>query len=119
MRQLVANLVLNGIRHNLDADGWVEIRTESEPDGSVEIVVLNSGPVVSPELLVTLTEPFVRGVGRVTARTPGSRGSHEGSGLGLALVARVAAAHGAVLRLDAPAEGGLVVRVRFPAPGNG
>ena len=119
VRQLVANLVLNGIRHNLDADGWVQIRTETEPDGSVEIGVLNSGPVVSPELLVTLTEPFVRGVGRVTTPAPGSRGGHEGSGLGLSLVARVASAHGAVLRLDAPVEGGLAVRVRFPAPENG
>lgn len=119
VRQLVANLVLNGIRHNVDDGGWVEIRTETAPDGSVEITVVNSGPVVSPELLGTLTEPFVRGVGRVTARTPGTHGSREGSGLGLALVARVARAHEASLRLEARAEGGLAVRVRFHGPGIG
>ena len=119
VRQLVANLVLNGIRHNVEAGGWVDIRTETAPDGSVEIAVVNSGPVVSPRLLGTLTEPFVRGAGRVTARAPGSRGSQEGSGLGLALVARVARVHDASLRLEAPGAGGLVVRVRFPAPANG
>ena len=119
VRQLVVNLVLNGVRHNVDAGGWVEIRTETTSGGAVEIAVVNSGPVVAPELLGTLTEPFVRGVGRVTAHTPGSRGGQEGSGLGLALVARVARAHNASLRLEAPADGGLVVHVRFPAPENG
>lgn len=124
VRQLVANLVLNGIRHNVGPGGSVELRTETAPDGSVDIRVVNTGPVISPELLRTLTEPFVRGAGRVSTRAAdgrdadrgAARSAPEGSGLGLTLVARIAEVHGAELHLAAPETGGLDVRVRFPAP---
>lgn len=110
LRQLVSNLVLNGIRHNTGPGGRVEIHTEAADDGSVELRVRNTGPRITPALLTTLTEPFVRGAGRV------AQADGRGSGLGLAIVARVAAAHDARLRLDAPDAGGLDVRVTFPAP---
>lgn len=113
VRQLIANLVLNGIRHNLDTGGWLRVQTVSTTSGFVELSVVNSGPVVQPGVLATLTEPFVRGAGRVTTT---GRSGHEGSGLGLALVSRVARAHDATLHLDAPASGGLVVSVRFRGP---
>ena len=113
VRQLVSNLVLNGIRHNTGPGGRVEVRTRSADDGSVELRVLNTGPVIAPALLTTLTEPFVRGAGRVT------QDGNRGSGLGLAIVARVAATHDADLRLEAPESGGLDVRVTFPAPADG
>ena len=117
MRQLAANLILNGIRHNTAADGWLEVRTETVADGCVELTVRNSGPVVAPDLLGTLTEPFVRGVGRVGSRSAGPGQAPVGSGLGLALVARVADVHNAMLDLTARPAGGLNVTVRFPAPG--
>ena len=117
VRQLVANLILNGIRHNRAADGWLEVRTGTVADGCVELTVRNSGPVVAAEVLGTLTEPFVRGVGRVGSRSAGPGLAPAGSGLGLALVARVADVHGAVLDLSARPAGGLDVTVRFPAPG--
>jgi two-component system sensor histidine kinase VanS len=116
IRQLVSNLLLNGIRHNSDNGGWLEVSTQTAEDGSVELSVVNSGPVVSPELRARMTEPFVRGAGRVSTRT-GARGTPEGSGLGLALVARVADVHGATLRLEARQAGGLAATVRFPSPG--
>jgi two-component system sensor histidine kinase VanS len=116
VRQLVSNLLLNGIRHNSDDGGWVEVRTQTADDGSVELSVANSGPRVSPELLGRMTEPFVRGAGRVGTRS-GAGGTPEGSGLGLALVARVAEVHGATLRLAARETGGLAATVRFPGPG--
>jgi two-component system sensor histidine kinase VanS len=113
VRQLIANLVLNGIRHNAPG-GTVDVTTRSHDSGAVELTVLNTGPVVPPELVGTLTEPFVRGAGRVA---PGSaRPAGEGSGLGLALVARIAEVHGAVLWLVPRQQGGLTVRVTFPPP---
>jgi two-component system sensor histidine kinase VanS len=115
IRQLASNLLLNGIRHNINDGGWIEVRTQTTGDGSVELAVLNSGPVVSPELLARLTEPFVRGAGRVGTRS-GAGGAPEGSGLGLALVARVADVHGATLTLLARDSGGLAVIVDFPSP---
>lgn len=115
VRQLVANLVGNAIAHNSGPGGRVEVRTAADEDGAVELRVRNTGPVVAPALLPTLTEPFVRGAGRVAAA--GSSGG--GSGLGLALVARVVAAHGAEMRIEAPPDGGLDVRVTFPPPADG
>ena len=108
VRQLVSNLVLNGIRHNV-ARGNVTISTLSAADGCVTVTVSNSGPVVARDQVARLTEPFVRAAGRVAS-------SSEGSGLGLAIVARVAEVHGASLRIDARDSGGLVVSARFPAP---
>lgn len=118
VRQLVANLLLNGIRHNLDSGGTVEVRTATSDDGSLTLAVANSGPAVPADLLATMTEPFIRGTDRVNARPAGSKGSAEGSGLGLALVARVAQVHGASLELVAREAGGLSVRVHFPGPGS-
>lgn len=118
VRQLVANLILNGIRHNTASDGWLEVRTETLVDGCVALTVGNSGPVVAPELLGRLTEPFIRGVGRVGSRSGGPGQAPVGSGLGLALVARVAHVHDAVLDITARPAGGLDVTVRFPAPGS-
>jgi two-component system sensor histidine kinase VanS len=117
VRQLASNLILNGIRHNVEKDGWIAVRTTTESDGAVELSVSNSGPTVPPELLGRLTEPFVRGVSRVGTRANSTKGSLEGTGLGLALVSRVAQVHGATLALAAPETGGLIATVRFLAPG--
>lgn len=114
VRQLVTNLVLNGIRHNIAAGGWVEMRTGTEVDGGVSLAVSNSGPLVSPEFVGRLTEPYVRGVARVGTRAGGPGSGPMGSGLGLALVARVAEVHGAALHIVARSAGGLDVTVRFP-----
>ena len=118
VRQLVTNLVLNGLRHNTGPGGRVHVLTGTAADGRAGLQVVNTGPVVPPHLLATLTEPFVRGVGRLAGPGPGGRDAGPpGSGLGLAIVARVAQVHGAALELSAPPEGGLCVRVAFPAPG--
>jgi two-component system sensor histidine kinase VanS len=66
----------------------------------------NDGQVVPPELVESLTEPFVRGAGRVGAR---------GHGLGLALVQSIADVHGADLQLTERGGGGLRVVLRIPA----
>ena len=110
VRQLATNLVLNGIHHNLEAGGSVEISTMTDEVGGVELVVSNTGPVVPPELVETMREPFVRGAGRSATAAP------RGAGLGLAIVTRIASVHGAELTLEPRASGGLSARVHFPAP---
>ena len=117
VRQLVVNLVLNGVRHNTGPGGRLHVATGTTADGRAELRVVNTGPVVAPELLATLTEPFVRGEGRLSTRGPAGHPGPPGSGLGLAIVARVAEVHRADLDLSAPPAGGLCVRVTFPAPG--
>ncbi len=80
--QLVTNLVLNAIVHNLPSGGAVAVRTHSMPQ-AVALVVENTGEVLPAPLVATLVEPFQRGA----ERTRGD--DHAGAGLGLAIVDRI------------------------------
>ena len=102
LSQLATNLLHNAVVHNAE-NGWVRVSVSTSP---AELVVANSGPVLDPALVSTLTEPFVRAAGRTRAAA-----GQEGSGLGLAIVASIVRAHGGRLGLTALPEGGLQVRV--------
>ncbi|MBB2925286.1 HAMP domain-containing sensor histidine kinase [Cellulomonas cellasea] len=108
--QLTTNLVHNAIVHNLPQGGSVEVRTSARP-GWTTLTVESTGDLLEPGIVATLTEPFQRGTGRV-------RADDAGVGLGLAIVASIARAHGGGLVLTPRAAGGLRVAVRLPsAPG--
>jgi signal transduction histidine kinase len=102
---LVANLVDNAVRHNLNG-GRVEISTASS-DGQATLAIGNSGAVIPPGEVDRLFQPFQR-LG--TERT----GNGGGSGLGLAIVRAIAGVHGATLTATARLDGGLDVTVSFP-----
>jgi signal transduction histidine kinase len=102
---LLANLVSNAIRHNLDG-GRVEIST-GITDGRAVVTVSNTGPLVAPGEVSRLFQPFQR-QGAQRLRQAG------GHGLGLAIVSAIAAVHGAGLDASARPEGGLEIRVSFP-----
>jgi signal transduction histidine kinase len=104
LERLVANLVENAVRHNVDG-GTVEIRTASA-GGRSTVEVHNDGVVVPPDAVPSLLEPFQR-------LDRGARG--DGVGLGLSIVRSVAEAHGGSVELRARPVGGLVVRVSLPA----
>jgi signal transduction histidine kinase len=104
LQRLVANLVDNATHYNVPG-GTVAVLTAAW-DGRAWLRVVNTGPVVAPELVDELFQPFTR----LADRT-----GHEGSGLGLALVASIAAAHGAVVGAVAVPTGGLDITVSFPA----
>jgi signal transduction histidine kinase len=103
--QLIANLVENAIRHNVEG-GWLEIYTGAQ-DGRAVLVVSNGGAVIPPEEVERLFEPFHR-LG--TDRTNRA----EGHGLGLSIVQAIATNHQATLTVRAHAKGGLEVEVSFP-----
>jgi two-component system sensor histidine kinase VanS len=131
LRQVVTNLVHNGIVHNVAgaragsgvaksavsapevgsvvgrSAAWVSVAAAPQGGGAV-LVVENSGPVVSPSLVATLVEPFQRGDARV-------RGDHQGTGLGLAIVDAIVRAHDGTLEVRARVGGGLRVTVELPA----
>lgn len=111
--QLMMNLAVNGIRHNIPTGGSLHITAVTCPDDSVEARFRNTGPTVTAATATTLIEPFVRSVDRVSTQD-GQRKNAEGSGLGLTIVARVARLHGAMLSIDPQPSGGLDVRIRFP-----
>ena len=105
--QLVTNLVHNAIVHNLPEQGRVWVTASAEPGGAV-LTIENTGEQLSPEVVATLAEPFLRGSER-------TRSDHAGAGLGLAIAERITRAHDGTLALAPRAAGGLRVTVRLPA----
>jgi signal transduction histidine kinase len=104
VERLAANLVDNAVHHN-EPGGLVSVWTGLE-GGCPTLRVVNAGPVIPPEEVGALVEPFRRlNVDRT--------GHTRGVGLGLSIVGAIATAHGAELRVGARAEGGLEVDVRF------
>jgi two-component system sensor histidine kinase VanS len=111
LTQLVSNLVQNAIRHNRPAgEAWITTRADAAAS-RVVLRVQNTGAAYTAETAAQLVEPFLRGAGRTTG--PDGERSY---GLGLALVARIAAVHDATLTIVPRAGGGLVVTVALPAP---
>lgn len=109
LQQLVTNLVLNAVVHNLASGGAVAVRTHLQPH-AVALVVENTGEVLPAYRVATLTEPFQRGAERTRSD------DHVGVGLGLAIAERITQAHGGALVLTPRAEGGLIVTVWLPHP---
>ena len=102
--RLVANLVDNAVRYNLPAgDVWVSTRTIA---GRCELTVANTGPIVDPVDVGRIFQPFER----LSDRT-----SHDGFGLGLAIVASIAAIHGGTAIACPREDGGLSVTVAIPS----
>jgi signal transduction histidine kinase len=104
LTRAVANLLENALVHNVSG-GWVEVETRTV-DGSAVLRVANGGEMVPAERVAELTEPFRRLAGERTG---------TGLGIGLSIVASIARAHNAELRLTALDGGGLEVNLTVPA----
>lgn len=102
IEQALSNLVENALRHGA---GPVRL-TGAQRDGLVEFHVIDAGPGFPAEFAKRAFERF--------ARAEESRTS-TGAGLGLAIVAAVAEAHGGTASIDPTVEGGADVALRFPA----
>ncbi|HEX4619990.1 MAG TPA: HAMP domain-containing sensor histidine kinase [Myxococcaceae bacterium] len=107
LERLAANLVDNAVRHNV-SPGWIRVTT-GERDGSAFLDVSNTGPPIPPDLAGLLFEPFRR-----LDPTPSGNAADRGVGLGLAIVASVASAHGGSATATSRAQGGLDVVVTLP-----
>ena len=102
--RLVSNLVDNAIGHNVP-HGSLSVRVRSTETPT--LTVSNSGPVIPPDAVGRLLQPFQRMASDRTRQ-------RDGLGLGLSIVAAIAGAHDATLSVRARPEGGLEVDVRFP-----
>jgi signal transduction histidine kinase len=96
IERALANLVDNALRHTPDG-GTIEIAVEQRSQGGA-LVVRDTGTGVDPELLGTVFDRFARSKSR-----PG------GAGLGLSIVAAVAASHGGGVAARNLPEGGLEI----------
>ncbi len=106
MRQALGNLLDNGLRY-VPWGGRVSVAAERS-DGSVVFEVRDTGPGFPPGFLPVAFEAFAR---------PGPSRSRDegGAGLGLAIVATVAQAHGGTVEAANLAGGGAVVVLSVPA----
>ncbi len=104
--RMVENVIENAVRHT-QPGGSIEIALEPVAAEHARIVVDSSGPVLDQHAVSQLAQPFRRiSQDRV--------GSQNGHGLGLSIVAAVAAAHNGRLDLEARAQGGLRVQITLP-----
>lgn len=102
--RVVSNLVDNATRYNVPC-GRIDVRS-AVVNGQATLRVSNTGPDVSPDDVVHLTEPF--------RRAGTQRMQTDGLGLGLSIVSAIVAAHGGGLDLTAREGGGLEATVVFP-----
>ncbi|MGH8889841.1 MAG: sensor histidine kinase, partial [Acidothermaceae bacterium] len=103
LERLIANLVDNAVRYNID-DGDVWLSSEMS-DGVSRVHVENTGPMVSPADLERIFQPFQRLRGRT---------STDGYGLGLTIVSSIAAVHGGTVIARPRDGGGLSIDVTLP-----
>jgi hypothetical protein len=105
LSRMAGNVIDNAIGHNTGG-GWIRVVTGAD-EGTARLVVETGGPVLDPARVAELGQPFRRLGGDRT-------GSDGGAGLGLSIVAAIAAAHGGTLDLRARPEGGLEVSIGLP-----
>lgn len=105
LRQVAVNLLTNAVKFT-PAGGTVEVRTFTSRSEAV-LEVADTGPGVPADEREAIWERFYQGrAGR--ART--------GSGIGLAVVRELVAAHGGTVSLENAAGGGARFTVRLPVP---
>jgi signal transduction histidine kinase len=104
VERLVANLVDNAVQYNTAAgEIWVGTRTVA---GKSHLTVANTGPPIRPADVDRIFQPFQR---------LNDRASQEGFGLGLTIVASIAAVHGGIATARPRNDGGLSITVTIPA----
>ena len=102
---LLCNLVQNAAKAS--APGAPVLVLCTQAGDAVTLTVADRGCGIPPELIPRVTEPFYM-VDKSRARRQG------GSGLGLALCQRIAAAHGSALRIESEPGRGTRVSVTLP-----
>lgn len=103
-RQALSNLLANASQ---SSQGPIRVRvTQSDDQRTVIVAVTNRGPVLAPEVLARVFDPFARAVldhSRV-----------RGLGLGLYMVEQIARAHGGTVLATSTATEGTTFEIQWP-----
>ena len=105
--KIVLNLLSNAFKFTFDGEIAVTLGHAGE---CVELAVRDTGTGIAPEEISHLFERFYRAKG-VRART------HEGTGIGLALVQELVRLHGGTVRVESVPGEGSTFTVSIPAAG--
>jgi two-component system, OmpR family, sensor kinase len=106
LRQVLANLVANARMHTPPGTA-VRVEVAAVPGGGARVVVADAGPGIPAHALPHVFDRFYRA-------DPGRSRDRGGSGLGLAMVRSIVAAHGGTVDLRSDAAG-TVVEVVLPS----
>ena len=105
VRTLFENLLSNALKYG-GRDGRVTVAARRAGD-EIEVSVEDRGPGIAAGDLPRIFEPFFRGSGAASSSVPGS-------GLGLALVRRIAERHGGRVSVESQPGRGTIFRVALP-----
>ena len=108
LRQVVANLVGNALRHT-PASTPIAVRLRTD-DAWAELEVADEGPGMAPDDAARVFEPFYRADPSRTRQT-------GGTGLGLTIVAAIVEEHGGTVSVETSPGAGATFRVRLPLAG--
>lgn len=108
LRQVLLNLLSNGIKYNRDG-GAVEVGCDLLPDDLLRIWVRDTGPGIEPEFMHSLFRPF--------ERAAAVDGLIEGTGIGLVLAKRLTEAMGGTIGVETNLGSGTLFWVEFPQRG--
>jgi two-component system OmpR family sensor kinase len=106
LNQAMMNLIRNAAEHS-PAGTRVLIGSRLDWRGNVRLWVRDEGEAISPEDRARIFERF--------SRVESGRRKTEGAGLGLAIVAAIAEAHGGDVTLENPKSGGNLFTITFPS----
>lgn len=108
LNQAMMNLARNAVEHT---PAGAPVHVGGEIDGSAVVLwVRDEGPGIEEQDRQRIFERF--------SRAESTRARTEGAGLGLAIVAAIAEAHGGTVSIDDPPEGGARFTVTIPSGGS-
>ncbi len=105
-RQMLMNLLSNAVKFT-EAPGGVTVEGRVTPEGWLAVAVVDTGIGMRNQDIARALEPF----GQIDG--PATR-SHQGTGLGLPLVSRMARLHGGRLSVDSAPGRGTTATIWFP-----
>ena len=106
LKQIFLNLVSNSVKFT-PAGGTIEIAARFDPRTGVSVVVQDTGIGIAASDLPRVLEPFVQVENSLTR-------THQGSGLGLPLAAKMTELHGGKFSIDSTLGKGTRVVLTFP-----
>ncbi|MFK7854683.1 MAG: ATP-binding protein [Granulosicoccus sp.] len=105
LTQLIQNLVQNGIKYNENKHPFIHIKTESEREGQITLIVKDNGIGIPQQHLSIIFNPLTRLWGK---------DQYDGTGLGLAICQKIVGRHGGTMSCTSTEGAGSEFRIRLP-----